>query len=66
MKRRVGFGGNFNLLGARKDLVGFVVIDRHPVLKLDVLAIANQQPNVGIGFQREGYAGGVLGNFQLK
>ena len=64
-KRRVGAGGNEDLLGACKDLVGGVVIDRPPVLKLGVLAIADQQFQVGIGFQREGYAGGVVGNFQL-
>ena len=65
LKRRVGLGGNDNLLRSRKDFVGAVVEDNPPILKFVVLAIADNQPHVGIGFQREGYAGGVLGNFQL-
>ena len=64
-KRRVGLGGNDNLLRSRKDFVGEVVEDNPPILKFVVLAIADKQRHVGIGFQREGYAGGILGNFQL-
>ena len=43
LKRRVGLGGNNNLLGARQDLVGGVVKDRPPPLKVVVLAIADKQ-----------------------
>ena len=35
-----------------------------PVLKVVVLAIADKQNHVDIGFQREGYADGVVGNLQ--
>ena len=53
------------LLRSRKDFVGEVVEDKPLILNFVVLAIADKQLHVGIGFQREGYAGGILGNFQL-
>ena len=58
-------GNHDNLLRSRKEFVGEVVKDNPPILKGVVLAIADKQRHVGIGFQREGYAGGILGNFQL-
>ena len=67
MKRRVGLGGNDDLLVAGESL-GAVVRDNPPVLNGVVLAIADIHIHIDIGidgFQREGYAGGILGNFQL-
>ena len=63
-KRRVGAGGDDNPFIARAVPVA-VIRDNPPVLKLNVLSKTDIQSQVGIGFQREGYAGSVLGNLQL-
>ena len=65
-KRWVGAGGNDDPFVAR-DSLGGVVRDNPPILNGVVLSKADIQIHIDIGidgFQREGYAGGVLGNLQ--
>ena len=47
-----------------RGVPGAVVSDNKTILNGVVLAISDSQLHVDIGFQREGNAGGVLGNLQ--
>ena len=67
-KRRVGLPGDDDLLVARGSCGG-IVRDDAPTLNGVVFSIADMQIHVDIridGFQREGYAGGALGNLHLE
>ena len=67
-ERRVGAAGNGDPFIARGALGG-VVRDNPPILNGVVLAKTDIQIHIDrriLGFQREGYAGGILGNLESE